>query len=81
MDSKTYCGSVFELDSSLITLLSIDSESEVKDVVSPCTLTFEYVGHDENKTLCLVFESKNNPNCGIPYALDVTESENPSEKV
>lgn len=76
MDSLPYCGSTYQLDSSRVTVSNLDPDREVKNIFPLCSLTFEYVGLDTNRSLCVMFasNSKNNPDCEMNYTLKVYET-------
>ncbi|PVD36246.1 hypothetical protein C0Q70_03224 [Pomacea canaliculata] len=55
MDSMPNCGSKFQLDSSQVTVSNINPNNH--KTLFHCTLTFDYVGLEENRTVCLIFQS------------------------
>ncbi|XP_070178643.1 uncharacterized protein [Littorina saxatilis] len=74
MDSLPSCGSKFLMDGSQVNVTNLDPQRKVKDIFPECSLTFEYVGHKENRSLCLVFESSlaANPRCSkLNYTLNI----------
>lgn len=76
MDSLPYCGSTYQLDSSRVTVSNLDPGREVKNIFPLCSLTFEYVGLDSNRSLCVMFtsNSKSNLDCEMNYTLKVYET-------
>ncbi|KAK7463221.1 hypothetical protein BaRGS_00038206, partial [Batillaria attramentaria] len=73
MDSLPYCGSHFELDNSQVIVSNLDPHKEDKGVFPKCFLTFEYTGLDENRTVCVEFESAEEPHCDLRYTLELLE--------
>ncbi|XP_070178631.1 uncharacterized protein [Littorina saxatilis] len=74
MDSSPSCTSVFPMNGSQILVTNLDPQGKVKEIFPKCSLTFEYVGHEENRSLCLVFESSlaANPGCSkLNYTLNI----------
>ena len=76
MDSLPSCGSRFVMDGSVVNVTNLDPDQGVKDIFPECTLTFEYVGRKENRSLCMVFEPStgSGPSCSqLNYTLNVYE--------
>lgn len=73
MDTSPSCGSTIQLDYSQVNVSNLDMRNLGKEIHWRCTLHFEYIGTEENRSLCMLFQPVG-PRCIFNYSLSVFDT-------
>lgn len=74
MDSVPSCGSTFILDQSRVNVTNVDPYRQSDAIYPRCIIHFDYDGREENRNVCLVFESTDVTCSKVNYTLTIHQT-------